>query len=623
MDADVVAHRLAALLALEIERDGGLAYVNRLVHYSPEINTLLKRCGPGSKLTAFLEQRPSIFAVNRCNPHTVALVQPGAAAAVQCSATAAAAAAAAAATDQSILQEAALALEQRAIHGLRQRANKLARRHCGEARREQPPAAPLLWLVGKCKEELHSFVRMQSNRPVGVLIGTPEWKRLAAPGLFGLLHSSDAFHVQGSLDDEESNPVEISLSDDASLNVVQNPTAEMSDPVCERILALILAHKRGKVGGINVGRLLQDRELRDLLAGRDLQEYIRSAPTMAGQVKLFPDQRRDGAWYIQVLSSPSTTAVDEAGLEDGRCSSLLTDAVGSYSMTDARSAAAMANILANAVLASTGVAARPRKCVASDTDLEEKGKGGDAVACNMEPAKRRNTESPEGLHCIDLTAGVGGNTVACGKRFDSVLAFEIDASRADLLRKNVAAAALERTVTVKCGDSLAALPELADTWEPVRLCTSGAIAAILDPPWGGIHYKRRRLDHSKLRAASAHTNEEDEGGSSSSSYSLQLDQSQGNTDSDLIAEDEGLTLGGVPLSGVVALVGEHLANVLPVYLGVKLPLTFDVTKWKARLESAGELRRMHTTVESIKKLGRQLFVVVHINRTVDPPKGPV
>ena len=83
MDADVAAHRLTALLALEIERDGGLAYVNRLVHYSPEINTLLKRCGPGSKLTAFLEQRPSIFAVNRCNPHTVALVQPGAAAAVQ------------------------------------------------------------------------------------------------------------------------------------------------------------------------------------------------------------------------------------------------------------------------------------------------------------------------------------------------------------------------------------------------------------------------------------------------------------------------------------------------------------------------------------------------------------
>ena len=331
-------------------------------------------------------------------------------------------------------------------------------------------------------------------------------------------------------------------------------------------------------------------KLRDLLAGRDLQEYIRSTPTAAGQIQLFSDEQRDGALYIQVSSSDSTNAADETGRGDGSRGSLLTDAVGSYSMTDGRSAAAMANILANAVhtvLASTDVASRLSSCDGSSTGLEDLG-AGDAAACSIETMRQRNVEIPWGLHCIDLTAGIGGNTVACGRRFDSVLAFEVDAVRADLLRKNVAAAALEGTVTVKCADSLAALPKLADSWEPVQLCTRGAIAAILDPPWGGIHYKRRRLD---------------------------------NAETDSIAGDEGLSLSGVPLSAVVSLVAEHLAGVLPVVLGVKLPLTFDVTAWKARLQSAGESRRQHTTsLLSIKKLGRQLFVVLHL-ACCDPTQG--
>jgi hypothetical protein len=227
-------------------------------------------------------------------------------------------------------------------------------------------------------------------------------------------------------------------------------------------------------------------------------------------------------------------------------------------------------------------------------DLEERGADEDAVACavacGIETMRRRNVESPGGIHCIDLTAGIGGNTVACGRRFDSVLAFEIDAVRADLLGKNIAAAGLEGTVTIKCADSLAALPNLADRWNPVQLCASGAIAVMLDPPWGGIHYKRqRRLD---------------------------------NAETDMIAADEGLALGGVPLSNVVALVAQHLAGVLPVLLGVKLPLTFDVTRWKARLQNTGESRRTRTTsLLSIKRLGRQLFVVLHLASCCGPTKG--
>ena len=70
----------------------------------------------------------------------------------------------------------------------------------------------------------------------------------------------------------------MSLSSDAGSDfnsgvVARTQSAEESDPVCARILALFAAHKRGQVGGINVGRLMQDQQLRDLLAGRDLQQY--------------------------------------------------------------------------------------------------------------------------------------------------------------------------------------------------------------------------------------------------------------------------------------------------------------------------------------------------------------
>jgi hypothetical protein len=110
-------------------------------------------------------------------------------------------------------------------------------------------------------------------------------------------------------------------------------------------------------------------------------------------------------------------------------------------MTDGRSAAAMASVLANAVRtvwAPTG----------SEPGAKETDSTGDAEAQRRGSTRQRQSVPAGGVHCIDLTAGVGGNTIACGKRFDSVLAFEIDAARAELLRQNVGAAALEVSVSL-------------------------------------------------------------------------------------------------------------------------------------------------------------------------------
>lgn len=605
----VADERLTCLLALEVERDGGVAYVNRLVHYSAEIPALLKCCAGGPKLASFLERRPEVFAVSRRNPHSVVLVQPGAAAAVNSVANLGSAPAA----SESVLRGAAEALERRATYVLRQRASKLARRmHCDGPGSQQSPAAPLLWLVGKCKEELHTLVRLRPDRPVGVLVGTFEWKRLAAPGLLTLLEASDAFQINRPRADEQFEAVEVLLSDNASVGFAQNETAQESDPVCERILTLFEKNKYlGKEGGINVGRLLQDQDLRALLAGRDLQQYIRSIPAAARQFELFADKLRDDAVYIQPLRS--VTAVDVVA------GAVIADAVGSYSMTDRRSAAAMANALANAVqrvdLSSRGVLRDP------EPGFEETSHTPASIATDTKQSNR--TRLPAGgLHCIDMTAGVGGNTIACGKRFDSVLAFEINATRADLLRRNLSAAGLTDIVAVECSDSLAALPKLVETWAPLQLDTSErkvqAVAVVLDPPWGGIHYKRRRLEQPELRATSGHT-VTDPIALRESFHSDTVDDGVPS----MIAEDEALGLGTVPLTHVVALVAEHLGCVLPVVLGLKLPLTFDVPRWKARLQSVSESRGTFTmSVLSIKKLGRQLFAMLLLTSRPRSRPGP-
>ena len=294
--------RLTKLLALEVERDGGVAYVNRLRDYCPTIALLLK--GRGLKLATFLEQQPSIFEVSRQNPHTVSLVQPGAGALLADDRSTGLAASAV----EAEIAAAAEALERRVVYVLRQRAGKIARREHGtttaDADRQSPVAAaaatvpaaaaasaPLAWLVGKCKEGVHRMVRLSSvTRPVGALLGTPTWRQLAIPGFLEFLTACDSFCVNtpaaaaaadatavaaGSPQVEAE--LEVSLSATAAVASVGDQDI-LADPVCDRILAVLRNHKRGRVGGVNVGRLLQDEPLRELLAGRDFQAYVRETP---------------------------------------------------------------------------------------------------------------------------------------------------------------------------------------------------------------------------------------------------------------------------------------------------------------------------------------------------------
>ena len=87
---------------------------------------------------------------------------------------------------------------------------------------------------------------------------------------------------------------------------------------------------------------------------------------------------------------------------------------------------------------------------------------------------------------VDATACVGGNTIAFARTFPTVVAVEIDPTKAAKLRHNVAhvrrSATLGR-VDVVAGDCLVELPRL-DAWARARTAVVFA-----DPPWGGRHYK--------------------------------------------------------------------------------------------------------------------------------------
>jgi hypothetical protein len=199
------------------------------------------------------------------------------------------------------------ALERRVVYVLRQRAGKIARREHGtttaDADHQSPVAAaaaatvpaaaaasaPLAWLVGKCKDGVHRMVRLSSvTRPVGALLGTPTWRQLAIPGFLEFLTACDSFCVNTPAAAADATAVaagspqveaelEVSLSATAAVASVGDQDI-LADPVCDRILAVLRNHKRGRVGGVNVGRLLQDEPLRELLAGRDLQAHVREMP---------------------------------------------------------------------------------------------------------------------------------------------------------------------------------------------------------------------------------------------------------------------------------------------------------------------------------------------------------
>ena len=577
-DTDAVeAARQSVLSFLLIQTylDGGACYATayRDAYDTPKALPSLLRAGKCGKLMQFMESkhvRQYLIISDRSKPpHVVSLTDAGRQRAAKLLEGFLA--------DKngeykSQLQSAEEALKERLIYRLRQNYCKLRRRRANRKADDaidepidDPNGCSLPWLVKKCPKELHMFARLQPNRPMDVLPLSKDWNSKVESILLNLINRhADTVFVVG----EHKGAAHVRVS----VGLVQSLQGEEEDEGGSNSIDLegvrtmlvgILRERGNAVGGLDVGNIMTDEKMRQLLGGRDLTTVVQgNSAAFDPSVEMYQDELRNNVWYCRL------TDFDFAGANQDTCGSkrkkdlLHADEVGTYSLTDATSALAMAKVLANAM------------------HTEEASK---AEASRV---------------AIDMTAGVGGNTIGLCKIYPKVIAYEIDSSRIEFLKRNVNArvSASDVDVTLRCGDSLLALDSLLAELRADGIDVSKQVAVIIDPPFGGIHYRRR-------------------------GSKMVPNGDQGGDDGDY--DEEGLKLGDMPLSEVVKTV---MGKLNPSAIGLKLPLTFDVDRFAEKLEGSSkdgngagndkdtladmEDMMIALKVRAIRRLARNLFVVV-------------
>lgn len=267
------------------------------------------------------------------------------------------------------------------------------------------------------------------------------------------------------------------------------------------------------------------------------------------------------------------------------------------------------------------------------------------------------------INCIDFTAGNGGNTIALSAVFNHVYAFEIDSDRVEILKLNLRNKIIHDNnnyvskwnsecynndnkikggenqttdnniqtrsttignVSVYNENSLDALPKFQDQkWFNTANDNEEEFmihAAILDPPWGGLDYKKKKNKaSSSTNCNDVETTDDSVKLKSTIKLGLFKDKKRNGRHDDheeTISELEII----IPLPQVVVSIGTHLKK--PVVLGLKLPLTFDVNEFKSRLmDEQTKTKSAHNMsssssisfqVISIKKYHRVLFVILLI-----------
>jgi hypothetical protein len=190
----------------------------------------------------------------------------------------------------------------------------------------------------------------------------------------------------------------------------------------------VLQNNAPPMGGIDFGKLLQDQQLRSLTGGMDVRKVMKECPGLFQGLRVFQDgnrgcgskagmtssddNHRNFTWYIEIVreahASLHNRSKNEDSVEESRCpgnSRLAADEVGTYSLTKPRLATAMAKMLWRACKYGYLGKIDDKGSPASDTTLRD---------------------FSDEMVCIDITASVGGNTIAFAKVFSSVYAYEID-----------------------------------------------------------------------------------------------------------------------------------------------------------------------------------------------------
>jgi predicted RNA methylase len=162
--------------------------------------------------------------------------------------------------------------------------------------------------------------------------------------------------------------------------------------------------------------------------------------------------------------------------------------------------------------------------------------------------------APSETIAIDLTASVGGITLSLSKRFQKVLAIEIDHHRANLCNQNMKNHN-RGNVIVRCEDSVNAIPSIGNEYQ------SHPKVIVVDPPWGGYFYKHEK--------------------------------------------DCEIKMGEWTMSEVVKRISTHLS---PTVIGFRMPTEYDAEGMIREVDKTGTF----CDVIEIRKVGPQLFIILSV-----------
>lgn len=526
---------LLKLLCGEIARDGGASFVTFLKEYD---NAPLNKLLQGVKLLTFIESFPKILDVNRLEkPHFVKLLSYSHVTPPECTHERK--------EDKDVCDKMILDndysdkaytdLCDKIVYALRKRHSRMERKH-QQNTEAYTLSVNIYWLMKRCSIEFHRFFRSQdlyrayytSEGKQVWPVGSKEWYDAFLPKFASFLLEQS--HIIKVKDDKIwlieieniclSNPTKSTNSYHVDDDYLQRLDKELTD----------LVDKDGATQ-ITLSLLLCKDEIgsfRRLLGGRDLWKLYQTHYPRGffKNVKIWSEY---SDIYLQSLTQNHTGRME-------------VDKVGLFSVASTKWGKAIAKLVVQYC-----------RQVFDDGAEEEK------------TIKNQSMCSKSTKTAVDLTASVGGLVLGLAKTyyFSKVVGMEIDPLRADLCQQNMISHNVSEIVDIQNVDSTKKLDRL--TSQIQNLC-----CVVIDPPWGGIHYKRDK--------------------------------------------NPTLYLGSLSLEDVLLQIFLSISDEKGLIVGLRLPVTFQVVAFLDILKQRNKVIFKSMTV---RKFGPQIVVVLHILRPVN------
>jgi 16S rRNA G966 N2-methylase RsmD len=454
------AHQLVQFLSNELYKDGGTAlapWLKEYAKYPKRIDALLlATVGCQRGLLTFIEFFPDIFILSRDkDPHMVSLktLEFCDAAILGETATRTTDIAAKANKKEEEEEEEMTArtttlvksVQEKALYVLRRRKSRISRRKVTKVLHDDDNndddatdgnnhQASVAWLLYQCAKEMHHYLRAVQFYPVVYQakesirkcmtptfcrVGGKEWSDLVLASFRNLMLELPSVQLDDTRVALSTIAPDNSVVSDRNTNTIGIALrdAVTMDGATQVCLSLLISRYDN---------------VKKILGGRDIMELVETDPEAFRGLDLRKNDVGDVLLRLTEESGGETNG--------GR---MQVDEVGLFSVTSGRWGTAIANTM------------------------------------SQEAEKFLHRHSRD-INAIDLTASIGGLTLALSKRFNKIVAIEIDEQRAALCVQNMRRHGREN-VEVRNVDAMAAL----DDFDNIR-----SVAVFIDPPWGGHEYKR-------------------------------------------------------------------------------------------------------------------------------------